>query len=73
MIWGVESGSARDRSLHIAKVGFLATALVAALVGKWQLAGDGRPWDWLFNVLIGSLVVAQVLEFAYRWLGRRDA
>ncbi len=53
------------------KVFLLAVAVIAAVVGKWQLAGDGDVWDWLFNLLIVCLVVAEALEITERVTRRR--
>ena len=52
--------------IHVAKVSFMGVALAAALIGKWQLASDGAVWDWVFNVMIGCLVVAEIFEITER-------
>ncbi len=59
------------RGFHVGKVVLLAVAAIAAVVGKWQLADEGDVWDWLFNLLIGCLVVAEALEIIERVTRRR--
>lgn len=59
------------RGLHVGKVSLLAVGFAAAVIGKWQLAGDGEVWDWLFTLLIGCIVIAQVLEITERLIRRR--
>ncbi len=62
---------ASDRGFHVGKVFLLAVAAIAAVVGKWQLAANGDVWDWLFNLLIGCVVVAEALEIMQRGARRR--
>ena len=62
---------ASDRGLHVGKVSLLAVAAAAAVIGKWQMAGDGELSDWLFNLLIVCLVIAQALEIMDRFIRRR--